>query len=90
MVYSTSTTPWSCACPAPDWITAADSCVSSTDKNDLAAGFPIEYAKQITYYSLLDANDQIVTKTLAYSDLFSYYYYYAAIGCQKDNDPQKC
>ena len=89
MVYQ-PTTPWTCQCPSPDWSAAADSCVSTTDKNELNQGFPLEYAKQTTYYSLLDANNQLATRTLQYSDLFNYYYYYAALGCWKDNHPQKC
>lgn len=90
MVYNTQTTPWTCMCPSANWTSAANECVSVADQSQLANGYPLEYARQITYHSVLDINNQITTKSLSYSDLYNYYYYYAAIGCWKENDPTKC
>jgi hypothetical protein len=56
----------------------------------LDKGFPIDVAKQITYYSVLDSNNALTTKALSYSDTFNYYYYYAAIGCWKELNPVSC
>eukprot|EP00347_Sterkiella_histriomuscorum_P018733 403344384 len=89
-VYNNNTTPWSCQCPSPSWAAAANICVNTTDVQNLTSGFPLEFARQVTYNYVLDFNENRVTKILGYSDLFSYYYYYSAIGCWMDEDPQKC
>ena len=64
--------------------------MSNIDVQKLNAGFPLTYAQQITYSYLLDVNDQRTSTTLAYSDLYNYYYYYSAVGCWIDEDPAKC
>ena len=64
--------------------------MSASDKNELEVGFPLDIAKSITYYSVLNQDNQLVTKNLPYSDTFNYFYYYASIGCWKDSDPQAC
>lgn len=47
-------------------------------------------AQQITYTSVIKDNGDLSSQTVTQSDTFKFFFYKAAIGCSKDNDPTMC
>lgn len=80
MIYTPSNTSYTCTCP-PTWIASGDSCIKDSDINSLPSVFNAQYGRQVTYYSVVDINGDLVNQTLQNSDTFNYFYNDAAIGC---------
>jgi meckelin len=52
--------------------------------------YKLSEAQQITYNSVIKDNGDLSSQTVTQSDTFKYFFYKAAIGCSKDNDPTMC